>query len=247
GTYGGAISNSGTMTVRTSHFAGNEQELLSDCTLLYNNVCGGGAIANLRTGTLMVESTTFDANTSDGYGGGILNKGEFGLTGSTLSANSAEVGGGALANAVFATGTVTSAVFSGNQALFGGGIYNNGAGGLHLVEGTLENNTAAGAGGGLFNKWRAELSNVTFSGNAAANVGGAIVNGQGAVGPVLTMTHATLSNNLAGYVGAALVNDIATARFTNVTIAGNRALSETIGSTIDNRPNVSSHIYLINV
>ena len=118
---GGAILNSGTLTIQQSAISGN--------VINGNPTTGsgrGGAIYNI--GTLTVLSSTFNGNTSTlGNGGGIANAGTLFVTNSTFSGNSSK-SGGAVEN--MANATISSSTFYGNSlvsgAQVGTGISNNG-------------------------------------------------------------------------------------------------------------------------
>jgi predicted outer membrane repeat protein len=101
---GGAIGNSGTLTVTNSTFSGNSAQ---------GGTAFGGAI--FSQGLLTVTNSTFSGN-SAGQGGAILNTNMTTVTNSTFSGNSAGNSGGAiLANGPL---TVTDSTFSGNSAHF---------------------------------------------------------------------------------------------------------------------------------
>ena len=80
---GGGISNSGTLNVTNSTFAGN-------------SAGSGGGIYNV--GTLNVTNSTFSANSASYYGGGIGSYGTVTVINSTFSGGSASWGGGGLYN-----------------------------------------------------------------------------------------------------------------------------------------------------
>ena len=106
---GGAIFNSGALT-------------LTNSTLSGNSAFDGGGIAN--TGTATLTNSTLSANSAYD-GGGIANYGTATLTNSTLSGNSSsgvEIGGGGIFNS--GTATLTNSTLSGNSANVGGGIDN---------------------------------------------------------------------------------------------------------------------------
>ncbi len=113
--YGGGITNAGTLTV-------------ADCTISGNSAPGGsgefgdggGGIFNL--GTLAVNNCTISGNSAPGgSGGGIWSAGTLTVTDSTLSNNSASVSGGGI-YIDGGTGKITNSTLSGNSAGIGGGI-----------------------------------------------------------------------------------------------------------------------------
>jgi hypothetical protein len=102
---GGALANSGTL-------------FLMDCTVLANagSASGGtgGAIFNALGGTLMLENTTFSANSAN-TGGAVYSVGSVAVTNSTFSANVATNSGGGIVRASGAF-TVLNTLVAGNTA-----------------------------------------------------------------------------------------------------------------------------------
>ena len=139
--------------------------------------------------------TIQDGKTVYGVGGGIDNEGMLTLVDSTLSSNSAAIGG-AIYNSSFGTLTLANSTLSDNSATFflggGGGIDNNGT--LTLTNSTLSGNASANFGGAIYNNYfgTMTLTNSTLSGNYAAFSGGAISNTG-----TLTLTDSTVSGNTA--------------------------------------------------
>ena len=157
GDHGGAILNSGTLTVTRAVLSGNAA------------TADGGAIWN--GGTLTVEECVFSGNSAQG-GGGILNQGSLQVSGTTFAGNftggiAPFVGaGGGLFTSTSAT--ITASAFSSNHANNGGGIASNGT--VTLTNSTLTDNTALRNGGGLsFSSGGVSLtvSGSTFTGNRA--------------------------------------------------------------------------------
>ncbi|MCA9967909.1 MAG: hypothetical protein KC423_26875, partial [Anaerolineales bacterium] len=155
-TNGGAIYNSGTLTVTDSTFIGNSASdsgggiyngtgmlIVTNSTFSGNaaNYLGGG-ISNDNGGPLTVTNTTFSSNSAN-YGGGIYNNfGTLTVTNSTFSGNVVDDSGGGIYNN-FGTLTVTNSTFSDNSANYGGGVYNN-IGTAHLAGTILANSTSGG-------------------------------------------------------------------------------------------------------
>ena len=165
---GGAIENSGALTVSSSTFTNN--------TFTNDNAdsTGGGAIYNY--GNLTVTGSHFTGNNAIGtydYGGAILNSGALTVSSSTFNNNTAYEGGAILNSGSF---NVTSCNFTGNNATSdysrGGAILNYGT--LNVTNSLFTGNTASDAGaiysGGSFN-----VTSSTFTNNTAGN-GGAIYN-----------------------------------------------------------------------
>ena len=110
---GGAIENTGTLTVTDSTLSGNSAGT------------NGGAIDN--QGTVTVEESTLSGNTAAGYGGGIeSNNATLTVGNSTLSGNIAtnNDGGGIDIedSASQGSSTIENTTVTGNSAPFGGGI-----------------------------------------------------------------------------------------------------------------------------
>ena len=153
---GGAVWNSGTLTLNTMVLTANTAP-----------AGAGGAIYNSSTGVLALENSTISANTSGqdggtrGYGGGLLNYGSATVTTSTFSGNIAA--GGGQGGAIYNLGslTLTDSTIAQNQSTdassAGGGagsIYSIGP--TTILNSTIDGNTvtgassaAAGTGGGL--------------------------------------------------------------------------------------------------
>lgn len=94
---GGAIHNSGTLT-------------LVSCTVAGNTADRGGGIFN--QGNLSLLNCTISGNTADGSGGGMHNEGTLTITSSTVVGNVAKSGGGVSAN--WGSITLTNSVIAGN-------------------------------------------------------------------------------------------------------------------------------------
>jgi hypothetical protein len=123
--------------------------------------------------------------------GPIFNEGTLTLSNSTVSGNSAFLGGG-IVN--LGTLTLNNSTVSGNSADTGGGIVNFGT--LSLNNSTVSGNSAGGDGGGIYNFAFADtlsISNSTVSGNSASGKGGGIYN----VGSKADITFCTIYGNKA--------------------------------------------------
>jgi hypothetical protein len=110
--------------------------------LTSNAAESGGGIWNALSDILTVTGSTFAANSTDTYGGGLYNEG---------------------------TATVSNATFSSNSTRFGGGIFNAPAVGISLTlrNITVASNTAAVAGGGLYQfNGTLDIANSLLTGNA---------------------------------------------------------------------------------
>ncbi len=172
---GGAIDNSGTLSLANLAISGNSAN-------------SGGGIANEPTGNLSIAFTSFANNSATTFGGGIFNMNTLSLTSDSFTGNSALIGAG-VENSAGANLTITESTLSSNSAsLSGGGLDNTGT--LTLSNSTLMNNTA-GTGGG-FNQessGAATLTDATITLNTATSGGGIA-----AAGPV-TIINATIADN----------------------------------------------------
>ena len=222
---GGAISNSGELTVTNSVLRDNR------------TTEGGGAILNRDTGKLTVKKSIIFGNESDAFGGGITNFGTLKVTQSAISGNKTGGGGGGgidnrgilavVRNSIISNnentggpagglGTmadlrVIDSIVSGNQALNGAGIQN--AGGTLTVRGSkILGNYAINNGGGINNSkgpqmdesGSVEVSDSYIRGNRAGSKGGGIYNADG--GP-FRLSGSLVKKNRAGEDGGGIFND----------------------------------------
>jgi hypothetical protein len=167
---GGAILNSGTLTINGCTLTGNDNKAGQGQI--------GGAISNL--GTLTINGCTIAGSTAN-QGGGIYNGGSMTISGSTLSGNSAtDMGAG---GAIFNGGstTISNSTLSGNSALMGGDFDEYGYGGaIYNYMGSLT------------------VSNSTLSDNSAPyGYGSAIY--MGPLSGNVTVTGCTLTDSAGGY------------------------------------------------
>jgi hypothetical protein len=237
------IYNEGALVVQDSRITDNH---VHQVALVFLDDRGGGI---WNAGTLTVANSTIANNTAQswgsspgaGHGGGIQNTGgTVTITSSTITGNSASLGGG-----IYGSGTIaiTDSTISGNvsQAGQGGGIYLAGAGtgtSLTLANSTVASNQAAngGRGGGILLDWRttATITNSTIAGNTAATglfplgLGGGIYVRSGNTfyaGGTLTLVNSTVANNQAVDAGGGLwVGATRTqVRLANALVAGNTA------------------------
>ncbi|MGJ8685809.1 MAG: beta strand repeat-containing protein, partial [Nonlabens sp.] len=159
---GGALWNgSGVMTITDTTIDANTASGNDTTTA---GAAGGGGIYN-EGGVVTTDATTMITNNvadgAQGTGGGVLNaNGTFTATGSTISNNSSNRAGGGIEQnqastttltnvtmSMNATGVVTGAGAPGN----GGAIHVSQAGTVNITDGTYSQNTAANEGGALWN------------------------------------------------------------------------------------------------
>ncbi|QEH37470.1 Glycosyltransferase 36 associated family protein [Aquisphaera giovannonii] len=140
---GGAIYNSGHLTVAASTFSTNTAYAF------------GAAISN--DGTATVSTSTFAGNMANDGGGAISNRVNLDVSGCTFSGNSVGVigRGGAIDN-YFARVTIANSTFVNNSAALGGALdnyYATGAPGASHAIATLTDVTITGSsGGGIVNE-----------------------------------------------------------------------------------------------
>jgi hypothetical protein len=201
---GGAIYNSGTLTVTDSTFSGNSASNVS------------GAISN--GGALNITNSAFSGNSAKSGGGIYNNGGTLTVANSTFTGNSATTNGGGGIYNLFGTLTITNSTFSSNSAAFDGGGVKNYAGTLTITDSTLFGNTAVVGGGVVSSGGMVAVTSSTFSGNSAAYGGGGISNSDSP----LTVTNSTFSANSAD-VGGGIYNWDATLTIKNSTLSGNSA------------------------
>jgi Putative Ig domain len=154
-------------------------------------------------GTLTIENSTISGNTAH-VGGGVINRGTLTIKNSTISNNTTNYGSGGVTNS--GTLAIKNSTISGNDSYyFGGGVGNSGT--LTIENSTISGNTAFG-GGGVYNCCSpyssTKIINSTISGNSAVNGGGVFNHGSG-----LTLTNSTISGNAAD-AGGGLANSAIT-------------------------------------
>jgi hypothetical protein len=198
--------------------------ILKGLAITRGNSTSGGGIWN--AGNLALDQVAIANCQATGDGGGIYNAGTLTLNNSTVSGNSAGVGGGIYSTADGIL-TLNNSTVSGNTATNGngGGIYNatNGTsdGVLTLSNTTISANTASGDGGGIANTGDLTLNNSTISGNSASDDGGGIYNaGQ------LEATSTTVADNSDGL----FATTSATSQLGNTIVAGNVADADVNGT-----------------
>jgi predicted outer membrane repeat protein len=139
GARGGALYNSGTVTVTGCTFTGNSASLgggiymsvgslrtIDGCTFTNNTAVEGGGIYHDFGPAITVSNSTFMGNSAT-QGGGIYNAfGYVTLVGCYLSGNSASDSGGGVFNAVSCNLIVRSSTLLNNQAPLGADLFNLG-------------------------------------------------------------------------------------------------------------------------
>ncbi len=205
-TYGGAVQNSGTVTVSSSRFTNNKSDY-------------GGAIFSV--GVLSVSNSSFDnnaANFGTGWGGAIINgttAGAANLTACTFTNNYASSLGGAVIGYSF---NITDSTFANNNAGHNGGALRT-DGTVVITGSTFSGNTAANDGGAIMSHGSTTITNTTLANNTA-NGGGGIQFFQGTG----TMRNVTIAYNTATtFSGGAHIGTASSVTAVNTIVAGNAA------------------------
>ncbi len=197
---GGGIYNVGALTLSNTTLTGNSTGATTDGGGLYNltsstatvtnctfssNVAGGtgqsgsqgGAIFN--SGTITLNSSTFNANTAGSDAGGFFTDGTATITFCAFTNNVSGADGGALhatgaltiSNSLVAGNTASSSAGGMEESAVSGSVPNS----LMMTNTTFANNTAYGTAGGLVTYIsNVTLINDTFTGNHSENSGGGI-------------------------------------------------------------------------
>jgi parallel beta-helix repeat protein/predicted outer membrane repeat protein len=219
---GGAIFNSGNLTLKNTTISNNSVSTQS----------GGGAIYN--NGTLTITNSTLNNNTADVnedlptpiymgiMGGAIFNRGTINITGSNFTQNHANFSGGAIENyggtlnitdtsftqnntnvggAINNSGTlnINSSSFTQNYANFSGGAIGNYGGTLNITDTNFTQNNSY-VGGAITNSGTLNINGSNFTQNNASSAGGAIYSDDG----ILKVTSTNLIQNHADSYGSAI-------------------------------------------
>ncbi len=149
-------------------------------------------------------------NIYGGQGGGIYIGGDGTVVRNcTLTANTADVGGGIYIYNYYGTTTISGCTVSKNTAAIGGGVYNSSNGDLlggtiRMIDCSVTDNTATqNSGGGVYNDAFNNaaiitLTNCLITGNKAlSGNGGGVYNGTLSDGDAISLNHCTVSGNRA--------------------------------------------------
>jgi CSLREA domain-containing protein len=252
GPFGGAVRNTGSLTIVGSRFDGNRAGTGAPAIAPIGGAIHSGGAAHLAL--LSVTDSTFTNNTVPvtqvASGGAIANDtgGLASLLRATISGNSAYEGGGIINDQ--GTITLTQSTIAGNTAFFAGGLYNETFAPqasqttfLTLLQSTVSGNTASascsaapapppgvlcGQGGGILSEnSTTNIENSTISGNVAGTDGGGVYNLRDARGTtanaLLNIISGTVANNRAGRSGGGILNG-GTTVFKDALVGGNVAV-----------------------
>ncbi len=166
---------------------------LTNTQILSNSASyGGGLYANQSTAVFTITNVTLERNTASTNGGGLyIFEGRATLTGTQITGNSADYGGGLYGHLLTATFTLANATVENNTAIYSGG-------GGFLASGTavltdtqiLSNSAQTGSGGGFFLQNTSAVITATNNqvrGNTANLDGGGLYVNNGRA--TLTATH----------------------------------------------------------
>lgn len=195
GTSGGAILNSGDLTLSNMVITGNSSPSL------------GGGVWNGLSDSLTVNNSSISNNTSTGNGGGIYTEdgSTLAVTNSVVSGNTANSGAGILIDS--ATFTMTNSTVSGNNCgNVGGGLAFDVDSTSTITGSTINGNTATNRGGGIDLQPDANnlitITNSTVSGNTSANGGGIFRVASATL--TVTLSYTTVANNTATNTGGGI-------------------------------------------
>ena len=184
-TGGGAIDSHKTVLLNNCTISGNSANrgggiyvddgtvTLNNCTVVGNHARDDGGGIYEEDGTTFINSSVIHGNTAVDRGGGIINLEKVVITASTISGNTAPVGGGIFSQTNFLGNeytTITNSTISGNTAT-------NRGGGLYSIEGittirfsTISDNYAPnGMGSGVASHGNADTRTEVYSTIIAAN------------------------------------------------------------------------------
>ena len=156
---GGAISNSGVMTLTNSQIVDNASrtddggaiENDGDLTIAISSIAmntadDGGGLDNIGGKVRIVDSTFAGNKATGGTGGGIRNSGTITIVNSTFNSNVGQKQGGAIANLAVGTIDLNNATLASNASGNGGGIWAE-KGGTVTLSNTIVATNTAGPGG----------------------------------------------------------------------------------------------------
>jgi len=144
---GGAIRNFENLTLVGSNLYGNSAD-------------DGGAIAISQGGHLTVIDSALHGNSAVRWGGAIFNSGTTVVRNSTLSGNTASLGGG-IYNSPSSPGiTVTDSTITDNGAAVGGGIRAVGTSVAHVTSSIVAGNTASSSGNDVQGSLATDVNNL---------------------------------------------------------------------------------------
>ena len=209
--YGGAIDNSGNLTITSSilnynnarwdggAILGNNSNIAIMHSNFTHNTAGwdGGAITNYY-GILNINNINLNYNYA-GSGGAIRNfYGILNINNANLTHNTAAYSGGAIANDNDGILNINNTNLFHNNANESGGAIYNGVSNLNIIGSNINNNTSRWRGGAIYNRGDLIIIDSNITDNTATLGGGAICHEY----HTLNITDSNLNYNTAKYGGA---------------------------------------------
>ncbi len=163
-------------------------------TVVHSRITENGGFAGFADGSRNTRATISDSLIADNTGLGVYSGGFTELKGTTVNGN----GGGARVDNYVGSLLVSGSSITGNSADFGGGIFVEGfgGGGATIVNSTVSGNTARYQGGGIFLQdfgAGVNIENSTVENNRAASGGGLFVG----IESIATITGSRILANVA--------------------------------------------------
>ncbi len=227
---GGAINNSGTLTLTSSTIYSNTATssggailnggtlFITNSVVYSNSTPYGGGIANIVTGTLTISNSSIYSNAAATSGGGIYNSGgALYISGSNVYSNTASTRGGGIYVSSGALVLTSTNVYT-NTAAEGGGIRGDAGSALTLTSSNIYRNAATLYGGGIHNNGTLTVTSSNVYSNVAS-YGGGINQGFGAS----TLTNSGIYSNTAVTYGGGIYINSGTLSLGNGNVYGNAA------------------------
>lgn len=171
-------------------FAGDQDVVIDDNTIMSNTTDGGGGgIAVHRGQHIKITDNTISANWAAQGGGIYLDTGNAVISGNTIQANGASAGGGGVLVLMSST-VLNQNVVLGNTARFGAGLFLS-TNTATLDQNIVRSNTASNHGGGILLGIDATLTNTLIADNTAPQGSAVYIEG---CSP--KFFHTTLANNI---------------------------------------------------
>ncbi len=254
--YGGGLLNQGATDVQRTTFSGNSAQSLGggitqfggDLTLDGLNVTdntaqGGGGVFNAVggavVGTIALSNSTLSGNSAQ-LGGGLTNEGVATITNMHIDGNtqSGPGGGAGIHNGGPhgpASLTVHDSSIDGNSALnLGAGVLNDVGSSLTILNTSVSMNTTQNSGGGIFNAGSLTFSDSAIDGNTSSGTGSGGGIYNGLGASTLVVGSNSDLNENIAFAGGGIFNEGGTVRLTAVQIDGNGTLDRTTGGGIFN-------------
>ncbi len=217
--------------------------LISDNAALNTGANDGGGVGNAGNGTVILQSSTIEYNSTGGIGGGYgffqgQATGALQVIDSLFLGNYAAGGGGGIAAGGTTSAIITSILQGNSTAGSGGGVFADGAQ-LQIENSVVAGNASQGNGGGVeiettgTGALASGIVNTTIAFNSAVNANGGQVGGgidvEGGATPftgALTLLNDTINGNYAITGGGVANASMVFVDVQNTIIAGDNATNE---------------------